>query len=343
MKKEYNLFTHLHLHSMFSVLDGYGTPEQIITRAKELNFEAVAITDHGSVDGLIKAQRIAEKNNIKLVYGCELYIVPNLYDKKKGEKRSHITVWVINQLGWKNLLQMLTIANAEGFYYRPRIDSQLLLEHCDGLVIGGACASTWMKEDWAIPLLESLIKKQVTVVCEVMPFDDAEQKKINQLMLHIADEYKLYTIATNDAHYVNADDAIAQEAMLAIQSKADWDDPKRWKFSVDGLYMRSEQEMVEAFKEQGILTRRQIQTCIKNTQVVVDLCKDFKIEQQKVKLPRLPFLGEDISDKEFLTTLIEKGFERKIASHEEIDKNLYRKRLEEEIEAIYEKGFERYF
>jgi DNA polymerase-3 subunit alpha len=278
-----------------------------------------------------------------MIAGCELYIVPNLYQKNKGEKRSHLTVWVQNQQGWKNLLQMLTIANAEGFYYRPRIDTQLLLQHCEGLVVGSACASTWLKEVWADELLEGLLKRHIKVVLEVMPFVEEEQKKINTLMLQIADKYKLPVVATNDAHYIEKDDEVVQEAMLAIQSKANWDDPKRWKFNVHGLYMRNEQEMIEAFKEQNVLTRRQIQTAIKNTQYVVDLCKDFRIEQQKVELPRLPFLDDNISDRQFLSQLVDKGFQEKIVKKMPMQWTQYKERVDEEMQAIFDKGFERYF
>jgi len=337
------VFTHLHYHSMYSVLDGYGSPEQIIERAKALNFESLAITDHASVDSLVKIQKLAKENAIKLISGCELYMVENLYNKEKGEKRSHVTVWVANQQGWKNLLYMLTIANAEGFYYRPRIDKDLLLAHCEGLVVGSACASTWMKEPWASDLIIKLKSKNIPVFCEVMPFNEAEQKKVNQLMLEIAENHNLPIIATNDAHYVSADDSMAQEAMLAIQSKFDWDDPKRWKFEVDGLYMRSEQEMVEAFKDQDVLSRRQIQLALKNTQLVVDLCKEFSIEQKQVQLPRLPFLSEDITDKQFLTELVEKGFQEKIVKNMPLQWSEYRKRIDEEMLAIHDKGFERYF
>lgn len=333
---------HLHHHSMYSVLDGYGSPEQIIAKCKELNFPAIAITDHASVDGLIKFQKEAKKNDIHLIYGSELYIVPNLYDKQKGERRNHLTVWVKNQQGWHNLLKMLTLANTEGFYYRPRIDPNLLLTHCEGLAIGSACASTWIKESWGEQLLQDLIEKGADVFIELMPFDDDEQRKVNKIGLDLAEKYGIPTIATNDGHYIEDDDAIVQEVMLAIQSRAFWDDPKRWKFGIDGLYLRTEQEMIEAFKVQGLLTRRQMQTAIKNTQLVFDLCKDFEIQQQEVELPRIKNIPSEVTDEEFLQQLVQKGWELKI-KNKNLDEQVYRQRLEEELEVIHGKGFERYF
>lgn len=332
---------HLHHHSMYSTLDGYGSPKQIINRVKELGFKAIAITDHASVDGLVKAQIQANKNDITLIKGCELYIVPNLYEKQRGEKRSHLTAWVKNEIGWQNLLKMLTVANTEGFYYRPRIDTNLLLSHSEGLVVGSACASTWIKESWGEKFLQDLLNKNVEVFFEVMPFDDDEQKRVNRLYLELSEKYNVPIVATNDGHYINEDESIVQEAMLAIQSKAFWDDKDRWKFNIDGLYLKTRQEMIESFKTQDVLTRRQIQTAIKNTELVFDLCKDFNIEQKKVLLPRVPNIPDDISDKDFLIKLIKKGYDKKLTGKNNLE--IYNKRIEEELEVIHEKGFERYF
>lgn len=333
------MFTHLHYHSQFSILDGYGTPEQIIAKAKELQFEAIAITDHASVDGLIKFQRVAKKENIQIIYGCEMYIVPNMYDKKAGEKRKHITLWVKNHDGWQNLLKMLTIANTEGFYYRPRIDPNTLLKHVQGLAIGTACASTFVDSEWGVELLNSLLQ-QTEVFGEVMPFDEEGQKRINNIILDYAEQFNFPIIATNDAHYIQEEDSIVQETMLAIQSKKDWDDPTRWKFNVTGLYMRTMQEMVEAFKVQDVLNRRQIQTALKNTALVKELCKDFHIEQVDVELPRVPMVvNSGLSDKQFLQSIIEKGFNEIVAE----EHDLYRARVDEELNLIYDKKFEKYF
>lgn len=333
---------HLHHHSMYSTLDGYGSPEQIMTRAKELGFKALAITDHASVDGAIKLQKEAKKHDITLIHGCELYVVQNLYDKQKGEKRNHLTVWVRNQTGWNNLLRMLTVANTEGFYYRPRIDPALLLKHCDGLLIGSACASTWIKEDWGERLLVDLVDRKADVFIELMPFNDEEQKRVNELGLRLSEQYNVPYIATNDGHYINADDAIVQETMLAIQSRAFWDDKDRWKFSIDGLYLKTEAEMVDAFKEQSVLTRRQMQTAIKNTELVYEMCRYFKIEQKTVELPRIKNIPENYTDEDYLRKLVVEGYEVKI-KNSNFDEAPYKTRLAEELEVIHEKKFERYF
>ncbi|HZK00950.1 MAG TPA: DNA polymerase III subunit alpha, partial [Tissierellaceae bacterium] len=188
-------------------------------------------------------------------------------------------------------------------------------------------------------MLDNIVKK-TEVFGELMPFDVPEQKRINELILDLVQQYRFPIIATNDAHYILEEDSIVQETMLAIQSKATWDDPKRWKFNVEGLYMRTAQEMVEAFKVQGVLTRREAQTAIKNTSMVKDLCKDFHIEEVPVELPRVPLVVESgKSDKEFLQELVELGFNT-IPNDE---KDIYADRIEEELKLIYEKNFERYF
>ena len=332
-------FTHLHVHDMYSILDGIGTPEQYAKKAKELGFKALATTNHGNVDNAIKFQNACKKEGIIPIIGCELYIVENIYNKTKGEKRKHVNVWVKNEVGWRNLLQMLTIANVEGHYYRPRIDANVLLNHCEGLIIGTACASTFIDCAWGLELFHKL-KEKTDVYLEVMPFDSEEQKRINNLVMILADSSDTKIIATNDCHYIEREDSIAQETLLAIQSKKKWSDPDRWRFDIDGLYLKTDQEMTEIFKKQDVLTRREIRTALTNTQEIVDKCKDFEIKQVEVVLPRLPMLEQkNISDIDFLTDLVEEGFNKRVTKNKEI----YRERINEEMELIREKGFERYF
>ena len=132
-------FCHLHIHSEFSLLDGLGKSEQYAKRAAEMGFKYVSCTDHGSIDGLIKHQKACEKFNITPIFGCEGYIVPNMSIKTKGEKRNHITLLVENDIGWQNLLKILTIANLEGYYYKPRFDFKVLSDHLEGLIVLSGC------------------------------------------------------------------------------------------------------------------------------------------------------------------------------------------------------------
>lgn len=336
------MFTHLHLHDIYSILDGVGTPEEYVEKAKELGQKYIGITNHGNVDSAIKFQNACIKNKIGAIIGCELYMVENLYEKKKGDKRTHVNVWVKNEVGWKNLLHMLSIANIDGFYHRPRIDSSTLLKYCEGLVIGSACVSTFLNESWGLDLLKEL-KEKTEVFLEVMPSDFDMQKETNRKVLQIAKDFNLDIIATNDCHYVNSDDYLAQETLLCINSRKKWSDNDRWKFSANDYYLKSEEEMTETFKVQDVLTRREIRTALNNTQKVVDLCKDFKIEQVDVKLPRVKSVIESgLSDYDYLVKLVEKGFENKILSTTK-NRKVYEERIDEEMELIKSKGFERYF
>ena len=125
-----NNFCHLHLHNEYSILDGFGKASDYVKRAKELGFEYLALTNHGNVDGLLNFQKACKKENIKSILGCEAYIAKDLKIKEKGDKRKHITLLVKNEIGWKNLLKMVTVSNLDGFYYRPRFYPELLLKYC---------------------------------------------------------------------------------------------------------------------------------------------------------------------------------------------------------------------
>jgi len=327
---------------MYSILDGVGTPSDYVKKAKELGMESIGITNHGNVDSVIKFQNECDKENINLIIGCELYLVQNLYKKEKGEKRNHVCVWVKNKTGWKNLLQMLTIANLEGYYYKPRIDIDTLLEHCEGLVIGTACVSTFLNQDWGLDLLTEL-KKKTEVFIEMMPSDFELQNETNKKLLEIADNTDTEIIATNDCHYVNKEDYEAQETLLCINSRDKWSNPNRWKFQANDFYFKTELEMTNSFKDQGILTRRQIRTSINNTEKVVDLCKDFQLKQVEIALPRVKRVKESkLTDLEYLTKLVEKGYMEKDIQNKH-NKQVYDDRIKEEMELIKMKGFERYF
>ena len=134
-------FCHLHNHGTFSALDGFGHPKDFVEKAKELGFKYLALTDHGNIDGLIKFQQACEKEKIKSIFGCEAYIVE---DWKTKEKPGHITIWVKNEKGFKNLCKILSIANLQGFYYKPRIDFKNLLKYRKGLVFGTACLGSFV-------------------------------------------------------------------------------------------------------------------------------------------------------------------------------------------------------
>lgn len=331
-------FTHLHVHNEFSFLDGLGSAEEYVNKAKELEFGHLALTNHGNVDGCIKFQNVCEAAGIVPIIGCELYVVKDLKIKEKGEKRRHLTVFVKSELGWRNLLRMLTIANLEGHYYRPRVDPKTILDNSDGLVFSTACAVSVLIDDWGQSFVKELAVNR-NVFLEIMPHKMKEQSYINELCLDFSKKHKIKIVATNDCHYINDGDEKTHEVLLAVQSKKKWNDPARWKFSIDGLFLRSKNEMIRSFRSQNELSSKIYFEALDNTQLIVDLCKDFRIPRLKVELPIVPGFPKEKTDEEILRELCANGLAKKGLDK----KDNYKERMDEELDLIIGLGFARYF
>jgi uracil-DNA glycosylase family 4 len=192
-------FCHLHVHTENSILDGVGKPRQYAEAAIDLGFTHLAITDHGNVSGAIKFQTACKDVGITPIFGVEMYIVEDVASHEKGEKRGHITLLAKNDVGWTNILSLLSKSNIEGFFYRPRIEPKWLLENCDGLIIMSACASSFLTFDWGEDLLKNLLHfKKDDLYLEVMPHDFDLQKNVNVIAQVMSNKYGLKLIATND-------------------------------------------------------------------------------------------------------------------------------------------------
>jgi len=336
-------FCHLHLHTEYSILDGFGTASMYAKRAAELGFTHLAVSDHGNVDCAIKFQNACEEEGIKSIIGCEAYMVPDIMAREKGERRYHVTLLVKNAVGWKNLLQMLTKANLQGFYYRPRIDPSVLLDHCEGLVVMTACASSFLHmpgSDW---LLTELIQR-TEVVGEIMPLILEEQYTTNDLVLQTAIDYGINLVATNDCHYPLASDNKLQEVLLAMQRKDKWSNPDRWKFGIDDLYLKTADEMIESFRVQDQIDEEICAKAMRNTLAVAELC-DFKIESKTPSLPRAYIdKYEALPEEEQLVKLVMDGLKKRAGDHDWIRDNIkdYENRVSEELTQIMPQ-FTRYF
>lgn len=331
-------FCHLHVHDEYSLLDGFGTAEGYVKRAKELDQRYLGLTNHGNIDGLIKFQKACKKQNIIPILGCEAYIVEKLEIKEK-EVRGHVTLLVKNEQGFQNLCKMLTIANLEGFYHRPRIDFDLLYEFCEGMVIMTGCHSSFVNLPGGIDLLRDLNKKlRDDLYLEVMPHNFAGQKQTNLFCVSTADNWNIRLVATNDCHYINADDDQTHEVLLAIQTKAKWTDTNRYKFEINGLHLRSEKEMIDAFRQQEILSDYDIQESLESTIEIAEKCKGFSIKKQDIYLPKVPAY-KNADPEEFLMDICrEKLFEIFPEGKRE-----YQDRLIEEWQIIHDKKFAPYF
>lgn len=328
-------FVHLHVHDQFSVLDGVGTCEAYVSKAKKLGFEYLALTNHANIDGLIKFQKCCIANEIKPILGCELYIVQDLNVKEDSEKRGHILVLVKDAIGWNNLTKMLSIANIDGFYKRPRVDYQTVLKHCDGLIFATACASSFIYNDDGENFLENLMNKTQDVYLEIMPINYEGQRKHNKKIIRLQNKFpQLKFIATNDCHYPNDNDCELQEMLLAIQTKVKWNDPKRWRFKTTDLYMKSRQEMLESFTtNHPYIDLSIIEDSLNNTVEIAKQC-NFVIERSKVFLPNI------VDDaRKYIEDYCYNNLELKVKKN----KGLYRSRLLHELNMLDKMGFLHYF
>jgi len=334
-------FCHLHLHTEISLLDGYGSVNKYIAKAKELGQNYNGCTDHGSIDNLLQWQIECDKQGVNPVLGAELYIVPDKNIKAPGEKRGHITIWVKNQSGWKTLCSLLTIANIQGFYYKPRIDYNTLLAHdLSGLIIATACAGSFLLLPDSKNLLIQLQKK-TQVYFEIMPHDIPAQKKIHNKIKELSIKFSdIQFVATNDCHYINEEEWEAQEVLLAIQSRSKWDDPKRWSFGFKGLHLRTADEMIKAFKKQGDFTEDIYIQAMKNSVKIARQCMGFRIPKQEISLP-LPPRFEGQNEIKLLEDICSQGY-KDIFGIDNWSQE-YIKRYDKEINLLKKKGFIRYF
>ena len=337
-----SLYVPIHSHSELSLLDGMGLIKDWVVSAKEKGFRAISITDHGNVDGAIKFIEECEKQSIIPIVGVEAYIVPNMTIKNKGEKRGHICLFVKNERGWTNLLQMLTVANLTGFYRKPRIDYKLLLEHSEGLIISTACVSSFLNLEGGIELFYRLIdkKKNEDLYLEVMPHCSDSQIRINNLCLELSQKTEIPIVASNDSHYIRKEDAKTHEVLLAIQRGAKWEDPNRWKFDPKyEIWLKSADEMLETFKRQGILTEEEAKSALRKTLLIAKNCGDFRIPKKGISLPKPPNLEVE-NENEYFRNLCLEGMKKRFGKWPSKE---YENRFEYEYKIITEKQFSRYF
>lgn len=339
-------FTHLHVHSEYSQLDGHGNPEAYAKRAKALGMSAIAITDHANIDGAIQWQKACARHGIDPIIGCELYVVPDAKVKAKGDKRGHMTVLVEDVHGYHCLLRLLSKAYVDGYYYRPRIGFDDILGESDydlhGLCFLTGCCESFINLPGGEEFLWALGALEHDLVFEVMPTNIPHQKEHNKNVLRLAQEMKAPVVATADCHYVLKQHAQTQEVMLAIQRKAKWNDANRWTFT--SSHLRSFREMCVAFDEQGVLTRRQYLSALAYTNEVARWCSGFRIPKLDIELPKTRYekQWEHLNADEILEELCDEG-KRRLFPDTGVMPSRYQERYNLEMELIQRKGFSRYF
>ena len=320
-------FCHLHLHTEYSMLDGFGTASEYAQKAKRLGYQFLGCTDHGNIDGLITFQKACQKNKITPILGCEGYLIENSESKKRN---GHICFWIKNNIGFKNLCSMLSIANLDDYYRRPLITYENLLAHHKGLIIGTACLGSFVNLPNGEKFFRELKKlKPNDIYAEVMINDIDSQKEYNKKLIALAEENNVPIILTHDCHYVKKRESKYQEMMLAIQRKAKWDDPKRWRFETNNLYLLSKKEIHRIAQDNNLKPEY-----LENTIKLAEKCKRFKIPKKSISLPPI----EGINDE---AKFMRETCEAKLKAEFGINL-LYLERLRKEIDLILKKKFERY-
>ena len=335
-------FVHLHTHTEYSLLDGANKIKELPARAKELGMKAMAITDHGVMFGVVDFYKECKKVGIKPIIGCEVYVAPRTrFDKEPNidNKYSHLILLVKNEIGYKNLTNLVSMGFTEGFYYKPRIDLELLEKYHEGLICLSACLAgsvnkAILKEDIEEARKIALWHKNLfgeDYYLEVQPNGLPEQVLVNQKLVQLSKELDIPLVATNDAHYLKKEDAYIHEVLLCIQTGKKMNDVDRMKMGADEFYVKSPKEMSEYFKN--------IPEAIENTVKIAEKC-NFDFVFGDIKLPNYEVPKEYKTHSEFFKELCRKGL---IKRYGENPSKEIQDRLEYEISVIENMGYVDYY
>jgi DNA polymerase-3 subunit alpha len=336
-------FTHLHVHSHYSLLDGLAQIDPLLDKVKALGMKSVALTDHGSMYGAVEFFNKAKKRGLKPIIGCEVYVAAERRDQKRpgiDDTRYHLVLLAKNNLGYRNLVKLVTKAHLEGFYYKPRVDEELLARYGEGLIAMSACIQGKIPR---LILSKKMDEAKETALRYQKFFGPGnfflelqchkhipEQDTVNAGLAEIAKITGIGLVATNDCHYLDADDAEAQDILMLINTGADINDPGRLTMKHEDFSLKSQKQMADEFKD--------FPEALANTQKIADQCV-FEFELKKTKLPKFsPPEGKTTEQylRELCLAGIEKRFGKKPAQ-EVID------RFEYEFASIKQLGFVEYF
>ncbi|MBQ9827853.1 MAG: DNA polymerase III subunit alpha, partial [Lachnospiraceae bacterium] len=281
-------FTHLHVHTEYSLLDGSNKIKELISCVKDLGMDSVAITDHGVMYGAVDLYREAKKNGIHPVIGCEVYVAPgSRFDREvsNDERYNHLVLLAETQTGLKNLMKLVSRGFTEGYYYKPRIDKELLKEYHEGIIALSACLAgeipslilkgQYEKARDAAISMEKIFGKG-NFFLELQDHGMTDQKNVNQMLLRMHDETGIELVATNDVHYTYADDAAPHDVLLCIQTNKKLKDEDRMRYEGGQYYVKSEEEMKSLFPY--------AQEAIENSYKIAHRC-NVEFEFGKYKIP----------------------------------------------------------
>ncbi len=331
-------FTHLHLHTEYSFLDGAIKIAELFKKIKELGQNSVAITEHGNMHAMVQKYKLAKKEGIKLIFGAEVYLCENI--KNKDSQRYHLVLLAENENGLNNLIKIVSIANTDGFYYRPRVDKNILRQYSSGIIATSACIAG----DIQVNIINGKYEKAKNIALEYVDIFGKdnfflelhnhgikEEIIANEGMLKIAKETGIKIIVANDAHYLNSDDQYAHEILLCIQTKGKIKDPDHFQFEGNGFYVKSEQEMHDLFPNNPEF--------ITNTQLIADRC-NVELDLGNTYFPEFNVESKRSYDDE-IKYLCYIGFNEKYGGAE--NEKQAKERLEYELSVIQKMGFSAYF
>ncbi|UCD55813.1 MAG: DNA polymerase III subunit alpha [Candidatus Omnitrophota bacterium] len=336
-------FVHLHVHTQYSLLDGACRLQELVNLAAKQKMPACAITDHGNMFGAIEFYQKAQQKGVKPIIGCEVYIAPDSRFEKSShgikEASFHLLLLAKDEVGYRNLMKLVSVGYLEGFYYRPRIDKEVLARYNDGLIGLSACLQGEIPH---LIVSDEIAGAKRTAdqfrhilgknnfYLELQDNGISEQAKVNKALIKISRDLDIPLVATNDVHYLYKDDAIAHDALLCIQTQTTLGDPNRMKFQTDEFYFKPVEMMKKAFEEIA-------PSAIRNTREIAEKC-NVELDFGKVHLPQYN-PPEGVTRKGFLRKLTEEGLKQKYTS---LDKRI-KDRVEHELQIIENSGYTSYF
>jgi len=336
-------FVHLHVHSEYSLLDGYSNIDQLVKKATQLGMPALAMTDHGSMFGVIDFYKAAKKYGIKPLIGIEAYLAANdmrSRDPQLDKKSSHLLLIAENDIGYKNLLQLASAAQLEGFYYYPRVDHECLANYADGLICTSGCISAEIPraiQSGRLDEAQRMMNWYFDVFgkdrffLELQDHSIKQLEEVNKALIELGRKYNARFVATNDVHYINKDDAQYQDLLLAIQTGCLLSDPNRMKMTDPSYYLRSADEMTALFSE--------IPESISNTLLISERC-EVNLDFSEYHLPHFD-VPEGYTTQSYLVNLCEAGIKKRYKDRSSGDE--IQNRLNYELNIIHEMGFDPYF